>query len=124
MTTMTGALGKWLEERCREKKLSLRQAAALTGLSHATIGDIINGGQPSAATIKKLAEAFSGNGDQHRQSLEDTLLTLSGYRSERTDGDLSEPMARLMDRLGQFSDAQLKVMERFADFIAEMAGKS
>ncbi len=120
---MGSKLGEWVEEKCLEEKLSLRQAAAKTGLSHATIGDLINGGKPSSETIKKLAVAFSGNGDQHRQSLEDTLLTLSGYRSERTDGDLSEPMARLMDRLSRFSDTQLKVMERFADFITEMGGK-
>ena len=119
---MGSRLGEWLEEKCREEKLSLRQAAVKTGLSHATIGDLINGGRPSSETIKKLAAGFSGNGDQHRQSLEDTLLTLSGYRSER-EGELSEPVARLMDRLVQFSEPQLKVMERFAEFVSEMGAE-
>lgn len=115
-----GNLGNWLEEICRRERLSLRQAAAKTGLSHATISDIIKGVQPTSESIKKLAEAFSSDGDHHRQSVEDLLLTLSGYRSEREGSELSEPVARLMDKLSQFSKPQLKVMGRFADFIAEM----
>lgn len=115
-----GNLGSWLEEICKRERLSLRQAAAKTGLSHATISDIIKGVQPTSESIKKLAEAFSGNGDHHRQSVEDLLLTLSGYRSKREGSELSEPVARLMDKISQFSKPQLKVMGRFADFIAEM----
>ena len=118
-----GGLGGWLEERCKGEGLSLRQAATKTGLSHATIAEIINGGQPSAETIRKLAVAFSDGDGHHRQALEDTLLILSGYRSERTEGDLSEPVSRLLDKLSRFSEPQLKVMERFADFISEMGEK-
>ncbi|MBA7670379.1 hypothetical protein ES703_78525 [subsurface metagenome] len=110
--------GSWLVERCQKEGLSLRQAAAKTGLSHATIDDIRKGGGASAETIRKLAQAFGGDG-REMLALEDKLLVLSGYRSERPEGeDLSEPMARLLDRLSGFSEPQLKLMERFAEFIA------
>jgi len=38
-----GGLGSWLAERCKQESLSLRQAAAKTGISHATVADIITG---------------------------------------------------------------------------------
>ena len=118
-----GRLGKWLEETCKQERLSLRQAASKTGLSHATIDDIIKGGGASAETIRKLAQAFGGDG-REMLALEDKLLILSGYRSERPEGeDLSEPMARLLDRLSGFSEPQLKMVERFAEFLAEMRVK-
>ncbi len=112
-------LGAWLEQQCRAENLSYRQAAARAGVSHATIAAIKNGARPSAATIVKLADAFSSNGTHQRQALKDRLLSLSGYRGESANGELSEPLARLMDRLSGFSEAQLRVMERFADFISE-----
>lgn len=115
-------VGKWLEERCKEEHLSLRQAAAKADLSHATIADIIKGSQPSAETIRKLAIAFGGDGHHQKAVLEDLLLTLSGYRSNRKEEDLSEPLARLMDKISGFSDEQLKIMEHFADFITEKGG--
>jgi len=116
---MQRTLGQWLKEKCEAEKLSLRQAASKTGLSHSTISDIINGVQPSAETIRKLAHAFGGDG--HRGFvLEDKLLTLAGYRSQRPQQKLSEPMGRLIDRLGTFNEQQLKIMSRFADFLAEL----
>ena len=114
-----GALGQWLKDRCERERLSLRQAANKTGLSHATIGDVINGVKPSAETIRKLARAFGGNG-QRVWALEDKLLVLAGYRSERPQEKLSEPVARLMDSLNQFDESQLKIMSRFADFLVKM----
>ena len=119
----SGGLKQWLEERCQTEHLSLRQAGAKAGLSHATIADIINGARPSADTIKKLAGAFGGNGQLQRIAVEDELLVLSGYRSERPDGEMSEPVARLLDKLTHFSEAQLKVMEHFADFISSEKGE-
>lgn len=116
------SLGQWLEQMCKREGLSLRKAAAKTGLSHGTIGDIKNGVQPSAETIRKLAHAFGGNG-KRGLVLEDQLLMLAGYRTGRPDEGLSEPMARLMDRVSEFSESQLKVMSRFADFLAEMEKK-
>ncbi len=113
-------LAQWLKVKCEEEHLSLRQAAAKVKLSHATIADVLNGAKPSAETVKKLAEAFGGNGHE-RLALEDRLLTYSGYRSERPGGEIREPVARLLDRLSQFSDSQLKVMERFADFVTEFS---
>lgn len=116
-------LGQWLEERCREEKLSLRQAATKTGLSHSTIADIIKGVRPSAETIRKLAEAFGGDG--HRSLvLEDKLLTLSGYRRQRPEADgLSEPLSRLLDKISEFSEPELQIMEYFADFISKTGRK-
>lgn len=115
-------LAKWLEGRCREEGLTLRGAAAKTGLSHATISDIIKGGHPSAESIRKLALAFGGNGHQ-RLALEDTLLSLTGLRSAPPRGNLNESIAGLIDKLNQFNGPQLRIMERFADFVSEMEVK-
>ena len=117
----TGTLGQWLEEKCREEGLSLRQASIKIGISHTGISDIIRGAGVSAATIRKLARAFGTGGNNHRLALEDELLTLAGYRSERPAGkEPSEFMARLMDKLSEFNEPELKVMTRFCDFIREM----
>jgi len=117
-------LAVWLEERCKKEGLSLRQAARKTGLSHATIADILKGVHPSPETIRKLAEAFSESGDHHRLALEDKLLILVGYRSERPkEKELTEPMARLLDKLSELNEPQLKIMGRFADFISQMEAK-
>ena len=113
------SLGQWLEQRCQEERLSLRQAAAKTGLSHGTIRDIIRGVSPSSESIKKLAHGFGGNGKQGL-ALEDKLLVLAGYRSDRPGEDLSESMAELMDKVKQLSESQIQVMIHFADFLAEV----
>lgn len=76
-----GKLGQWLEKRCKRERLSLRQAAAKTGLSHATLADIIKGSHPSPETIKKLARGFGGDGNR-MLALEDRLLVLAGYKRE------------------------------------------
>ena len=113
-------LGHWLKERCKAERLSLRQAAARSGLSHATIADIMKGTSPSPETIKKLAHAFGENGNE-RLALEDSLLILAGYRTERAEGeDLSQPLARLMDMVAHFDEPQLKLMAHFAKFLAQM----
>lgn len=114
-------LGSWLWDNCQEAGLSLRQAAAKTDLSHATIADIIRDSNPSPETIRKLAEAFSEGGDHHRQALEDMLLVLAGFRSERKGDEVNEHMAKLLDKLSKFSEPQLKIMERFCDFLSEEA---
>ncbi|MBA7586616.1 hypothetical protein ES708_28618 [subsurface metagenome] len=115
-------LADWLASRCREEKLSLRQFGARAKLSHATISAIIKGTRPSGATIVKLAAAFSADGSAQRGALVDYLLGLCGYRSERP-GEFSEPIARLLDKMSRFSEPQLRVMERFADFLSETGGK-
>lgn len=104
--------------------MSLRQATAKTGLSHATIDDIRKGGRASAQTIRKLAEGFSESGDHQKLALEDELLVLGGYRTQRPEGqELSQPLARLMDIISGFSEPQLKIMSRFAEFLAEIPVK-
>lgn len=120
MEVQTKGLAQWLKERCKAERLSLRQAAARSGLSHATIADIMKGTSPSPETIKKLALAFGENGNE-RLALEDSLLILAGYRTERPEGeDLSQPLAHLMDMVANFNEPQLKLMARFAEFLAEM----
>lgn len=119
MAEQPRGLGEWLRAACKSQALSLRQAAAKTGLSHATIADIINGAQASPQTIRKLAAAFGGDGHRGRV-LEDKLLTLAGYRSQRPKEELSEPLAGLIDKLSHFSEPQLRLISHFADFISEM----
>lgn len=113
-------LGSWLGERCKSEGLSLRQAAVKTGLSHSTLAGIVKGNiKVCGETIKKLAKYFGGDG-RRRWVLEDQLLVLAGYRTERPEEDeLSEPMAHLMDTVSQFSKQQLKIMTRFANFLNE-----
>jgi len=118
-----GGLKEWLEERCQSEHLSLRKAGQKTGLSHATIADIKKGSRPSVDTIRKLAEAFGGDGHRQRLVVEDQLLALCGYRSERPEEKTSEPVARLLDKLTRFSEPQLRLMERFAEFIIETEEK-
>lgn len=112
-------LGQWLRDVCGRERLSLRQAGVRTGLSHATIRDIINGSQTTPETIKKLAAAF-GNGENQKLALEDKLLVLAGYRSRRSDGDLSEPMARFLDQVQLLSEPELKMLTRFVDFLRDL----
>jgi len=40
----TSTLGQWLQQKCQEEKLSLREAGKRASLSHSTIQSIINGG--------------------------------------------------------------------------------
>jgi len=112
-------LGGWLKAKCDEEGLSLRQVANKTGLSHQTIAGLIEGKKALPQTIKKLADAFGGN---HHQliALEDKLLSLAGYRSERPEEALSEPLARILDKLNALDVAQLGIVEQFADFILRM----
>jgi len=74
----TITIARWLAERCKMERLSLRQAGAKAGLSHTTVRHIINGSQPSLETIKKLAHGF-GVGRNQRLALENSLLLLAGY---------------------------------------------
>ena len=123
MERQATGLAQWLNETCRREGLSLRQAGAKTGLSHGTIRDIRNGVSPSPESIRKLAEAFGGDGHE-KLALEDQLLVLAGYRSPRPEGhEFSQPLARLIDRLSQFNGPQLQMMTHFAEFLAEMEKK-
>ncbi len=76
-----GNLGRWLRERCQRERLSLRQAAARSGLSHATLAKVIKSGHASPETIRKLAAGFGGDGTNQRLALEDHLLVLAGHRT-------------------------------------------
>lgn len=114
-------LGQWLEAKCKTGHLSLRQAAARIGISHTTIEGIINGGHTSRETLRKLISTFGGDGPRQRLALEDELLVLAGYRTERPKGEeLSEPLAQLIDKASKFSEAQLKMMLHFVEFLTEI----
>jgi len=116
------SLGEWLKAKCDEEGLSLRQVATKVGVSHQTIAGLMNNKKALPQTIKKLAKAFGG--DHHQMTaLEDKLLSLAGYRTERPEEALSEPLARLLDKLGQFNKSQLTIMEQFADFISKTGRK-
>jgi hypothetical protein len=87
---------------------------------HSTIEKIIKGASPSAQAIRKLAQAFS-RGENERLALEDHLLTLAGYRTQRVNmSEVSLPMARLLDVVAPFSERQLKLVMDFADFLTEI----
>jgi len=116
-------LSQWLAGRCKREHLTLRHAAAKTGLSHTTIHQILNGSGAFPETIKKLAQGFGGDGTA-RLALEDHLLVLAGYRTQRPEGEeLSEPLAHLIDKVKEFNQPQLKVMESVADFLTETKEK-
>ena len=119
MEDRVSSLGEWLKAKCDDERLSLRQVATKTGVSHQTIAGLINGKKALPTTIKKLAEAFGGNHNQ-MIALEDKLLSLAGYRTERPGEALSEPLARLLDKLNGLDVAQLGIVEQFTDFIQKM----
>lgn len=116
----TSGFGQWLKQRCEAEGLSLRQASARIGVSHGTIAKIMDGASPAPETIKRIAQAFGQNGNE-KLALEDSLLILAGYRTERPKGkDVSPDMGRLMDVMSGFSESQNKMVIRFAEFLAEM----
>jgi len=124
MGVSTSGISQWLKERCKSENLSVRGVATKTGLSHATIADIINGATlPSSETIKRLAQAFGEDGNE-KLALEDSLLILAGYRTKRPNGqDISESVARLLDKVADFDENQLKLMAQFAEYLAGMEKK-
>ncbi|GAI67703.1 unnamed protein product, partial [marine sediment metagenome] len=107
-----------LRKACKGKNLSLREAGKKIGISHTTIALILHGRRVHPLTIRKLAKAFS-NGQYHRAVLEDELLTLAGYRSNRPP-ELNETIGRLIDSVIDFSPEELKMLTRFADYLVEI----
>lgn len=109
-------LGQWLKKRCEQERLSLREAAAKAGLSHATLYDIVKGVHPCPETLKKLAQGFA-RGASERLVLEDELFALAGYRTLRGGEEISESLAQLKDKVRGFNERQIKMMLKFADFL-------
>ncbi|MDD5493047.1 MAG: hypothetical protein PHV60_10285, partial [bacterium] len=57
-------------------------------------------------------------------ALEDSLLILAGYRTQRPDGqDISQPLARLLDKVAHFDEDKLKLMADFAEYLARKEKK-
>ena len=102
-------LSRWLLEKCKHEHLSLRQTAAKTGLSHATIADSIKGVRPLPETIRKLAQGFGGDGTAEKLALRDHLLVLAGYREEET---LPADYIRLVPLLSPEHQRLLEVLVR------------
>ena len=119
MEERSSVLGEWIRGKCEEEGLSLRQVATKVGVSHQTIAGLMNSKKALPQTIKKLAKAFGGDNHQ-RIALEDKLLSMAGYRTERPEEELSEPLARLLDKLAQFNKSQLMIVEQFTDFVEKM----
>lgn len=111
-------LSQWLKGRREEEHLSLRQVATKVGVSHQTIAGLTNGKKALPTTIKKLAKAFGGDHHQ-RIALEDKLLCLAGYRTERPEEELSEALAQLMDKAKGLSESRIKIMNQIADLLLE-----
>ena len=121
---MSQGLDQWLRERRAKEGLSLRKAAARVGLSHGTIADIEKGVTPSQVTIRKVALGFSRD-ENERLALEDSLLTLAGYRTPRSNGDdLSPARGRLLDVTADFEDSDLNVVTEFAEWLAGVIKKN
>ena len=119
MEERSDGLGEWLQAKCDQEGLSLRQVATKVGVSHQTIAGLMNGKKALPQTIKKLVKAFGGDHNQGI-ALEDRLLVLAGYRTERPEEALSEPLARILDKLNGLDVAQLGIVEEFADFIVKV----
>ena len=117
--TDNNSLGGWIQGKCNEEGLSLRQMATKVGVSHQTIAGLMTGKKALPQTIKKLAKAF-GN-DHHHQTiaLEDKLLVLAGYRTERPEEELNEARAKIMDIAQNFNEPELDMLYKFAVFLAK-----
>jgi transcriptional regulator with XRE-family HTH domain len=116
----TSGVGEWLKGMCQREGLSLREAAARSGLSHTTIEGIMKGTSPTPETIQRLARAFSGNAHE-AMALEDSLLILAGYRTKRPYGyDMSQSLGRLIDKISRFDEDKLKLVADFADYLTRM----
>ena len=122
MEERNNGLGEWVKAKRDEEGLSLRQVAIKVGVSHQTIAGLVTGKKALPQTIKKLAKAFGG--DHHQGiALEDKLLSLAGYRTERPEEALSEPLARLLDKLNGLDADQLGMVEQFTAFLVNMESK-
>lgn len=114
-------IGQWLSDICQRERLSLRDAAAKTGLSHVTISDIIKGGHALPETIRKLARAFAKGGANEYLALEDYLLVQAGYRTGRLKGEEpTQTMARLLDKLNELNEREVEMMTQFAQFLIQL----
>ena len=68
---------------------------------------------------RKLVETFGGDGPGQKLALEDRLLVSAGYRTERPEEELDEPLAQLLDTMKKFNRREVEVVTRFAEFLIE-----
>lgn len=102
----------WLIEKRKKEKLSLRELAHLTGLSHATISKAENG-EASFETWKTLAEHFGT----------DTKLVLSW--AEMMERETSDPWVTEMSAKLKLLNPELRsIAENVIEAIAKSEDRS
>ena len=113
---MSNSLGEYVKSRRQGKGMSLREFAALCGISHTHIDSIEKGYDvrsgrevnPTSATIRKLAKALNVP--------ESELIELNlGKRTSDPSADESLKFALFGD--GDISDEMLEEVKNFAKFI-------
>ncbi len=94
------------------KRMSLRQAERLTGLSPATIGELAKGNARTPETIQRFAVGIGEDADR--------LLLLAGFVPEEVMRRSAEPSANLTtsDNLGTVDDTEW--LGRFGRALASM----
>ena len=113
---MSNSLGEYVKSRRQDMGMSLREFAALCGISHTHIDSIEKGYDvrsgrevnPTSATIRKLAKALNVP--------ESELIELNlGKRTSDPSADESLKFALFGD--GDISDEMLEEVKNFAKFI-------
>lgn len=110
-------LQQWLKGKCKQERLSVRNVGIRCGLSHTTIAEILKGQGVMGSTIKKLAQGFATS-EAEKLALEDKLLILAGFRSERPEeSTLTESQAHLIAKVKLAGEAEVEMMLSFASFL-------
>ncbi|MDQ3593051.1 MAG: helix-turn-helix domain-containing protein, partial [Actinomycetota bacterium] len=114
MSRTVGTVGEYLREQRTQAKLSLRQAAALAGVSNPYLSQVERGlRKPSAEVLQGLARAL-------RISAE-TLYVRAGILDPDEDGSRSVELAVLADS-GLSERQKQALIDIYAAFRAETDG--
>lgn len=76
---MWTGLAQFLDDQCKQRGLSWREASLKAGLDHGAISRFISGTTPSPASCRKLATLFGVE--------EDLVLVLAGHKIDQTKAD-------------------------------------
>jgi transcriptional regulator with XRE-family HTH domain len=95
------ALGQWLQDELRRRDLSLQSASTYSGVSIATISDIIRKNHvPRLETLFRLADYF----DTPREQVV-RLAAQMPLESDESDGDDEIMVAELLEEFRKVPDA-------------------
>jgi transcriptional regulator with XRE-family HTH domain len=103
---MWSDLASFLDEQCKQRNLSWREASLQAGLDHGAISRFIRGTQPNTATSHKLAKFFGVDPD--------IVLQLAGHKKDTSisPGSRTEAMTLIEDLLLSLpEDVQWKLYE-------------